>query len=330
MKIRFHSNPFPTHTIYPRLKKTYRAGSAFTQFFPGAGLINPIIYKDLEENSFSGRYILKLRNNMSHNFRKPKPFSEARRAAARANGAKSHGPVTPEGKAKSALNSTTHGLTGTALALTTESKEKYEALLAAYRDEYCPQGPVENALVAQVASAEWLQRRALEMITALLDVTMDRMAKEITAEFQQIDNATRTALAFAKQADQSTALSLLHRYAARHARDYHRALDKLRQIQSECGAGPRPAAGSQPAKTPAQDTGIHLLPETSPKSNTTNMQNEPKPDDAASRTGQPLVLPMLTDPEPGNGVTSHFTESTMMGSDSDGVDICAPPQTPKA
>jgi len=40
---------------------------------------------------------------MSHNFRKPKPISEARRAAAGANGA--------------------------ALVLTTESKEKYGALL---------------------------------------------------------------------------------------------------------------------------------------------------------------------------------------------------------
>src|SRR5215472_5537536 len=69
---------------------------------------------------------------MSHKFRKPMPISDARRAAARANGAKSQGPVTPEGKAKSALNAITHGLTASAIVLTTESKEKYAALLAAY------------------------------------------------------------------------------------------------------------------------------------------------------------------------------------------------------
>jgi hypothetical protein len=170
---------------------------------------------------------------MSHKFRKPKPISDARRAAARANGAKSHGPVTPEGKAKSALNAITHGLTSSTLVLTTESKEKFDALLASYRDEYNPQGQTENDLVEEIVAAKWLQRRSLAMITALLDVTMDRMDKEISEEFQQIDNAARTALAFVKQTDQSATLALLNRYASRHTRDYHRALNKLREVQSE-------------------------------------------------------------------------------------------------
>jgi hypothetical protein len=173
-------------------------------------------------------------NNMSHNFRKPKPISEARRAAARASGA--------------------------ALVLTTESKERYEALLESYRDEYKPKGQTENDLVEELTAAKWLHRRTMDMITALLDVTMDRMAKEISNEFQQIDNAARTALAFAKQTDESGALTLLHRYAARHARDYHRALDKLRQIQSE--------------RRPEQE-----------------LQNEPKPDvtPEPSTTSDPLA-----------------------------------------
>src|SRR5947209_6294448 len=119
---------------------------------------------------------------MSHKFRKPKPISEARRAAARANGAKSHGPLTPEGKARSAMNAISHGLTANVLVLTTESNEKYEALLASYRDEYDPQGQTENDLVEELTAAKWLQRRALAMITAVLDVTMDRMDKEIKEE----------------------------------------------------------------------------------------------------------------------------------------------------
>jgi hypothetical protein len=274
MKIRFHVTPFPTHNIYPRPSKTDRGGNAFTRFFSGTGSINPIIYRDLEEKFFSARYILKSGNNMSHHFRKPQPFSEARRAAARANGAKSQGPVTPEGKAKSALNAITHGLTASTLVLSTESKERYEALLASYREKFDPDGPIENDLVEEIVAAKWQQRRVASMITALIDVAMDRMETEIRNEFENIDNAVRTALAFDKQAQQSGTLALLNRYATRHARDYHRALNQLRQIQSECEAGPRPAAGSQPAKTPAQPD-PPAAPEPTPDSNTTNMQNEP-------------------------------------------------------
>jgi hypothetical protein len=162
-----------------------------------------------------------------------KRISEARRAAARANGAKSHGPVTPEGKAKSALNAVTHGLASSAIVLTTESKEKYEALLASYLEKCDPDGPIENDLVEEIVAAKWQQRRVATMIAALIDVAMDRMEKEIGAEFENIDNAARTALAFDKQAQQSATLALLNRYATRHARDYHRALRQLREIQSE-------------------------------------------------------------------------------------------------
>ena len=212
---------------------------------------------------------------MSRKFRKPKPISAAQRAAATANGAKSHGPVTPEGKAKSALNAITHGLTATGLVLTTESKEKYEAQLAAYRDESDPQGPTENFLVNQLAAAEWLQRRALEMITARLDVTMDRMEKEIS-EFEHIDNAARTALAFAKQADESGTLALLNRYATRHARDYHRALNQLLQIQSNR----RDDVGQVAIDPPLGTRQSPLATQTGHRPLATDhciLQNEPKP-----------------------------------------------------
>src|SRR5215831_3671704 len=170
---------------------------------------------------------------MSHKFRKPMPISDARRAAARANGAKSQGPVTPEGKAKSALNAITHGLTASAIVLTTESKEKYAALLASYLEKCDPDGPIETDLVEEIVAAKWQERRVAAMITALMDVTMDRMEKEIRDEFEKIDNGVRTILAFEKQAKESATLALLNRYAARHAREYHRALRHLREIQSE-------------------------------------------------------------------------------------------------
>jgi len=205
---------------------------------------------------------------VSHRFRKPKPISKASRAAVEAHTAV---PVA--------------GLTAGALVLTTESKEKYEALAAAYRDEYKPQGQTENDLVEEVVAAKWLQRRYNTMITALIDVSMDRMQKEITQEFEKIDNAARTALAFAGETNRSAALPLLHRYAARHTRDYHRALDKLRQIQSDRRSSEQPPDPS-------------LKPE---------IQNEPKPaptqdQSITSERPEPPRLIILAPPvEPPNG-----------------------------
>jgi len=218
---------------------------------------------------------------MSHRSRKMKQISEARRAAARANGAKSHGPVTPEGKAKSALNAITHGLTASALVLTTESKEKYAALLASYLEKCNPDGPIENDLVEEMVAAKWQQRRVASMIAALLDVTMDRMEKEIRDEFENIDNAARTALAFDKQAGQSATLALLNRYATRHARDYHRALNQLRQIQFDR------RDQNDPPSSPVEKSQNEPKPDVNPELSTTSEPEVTVPDLATETSHQP-------------------------------------------
>jgi hypothetical protein len=170
---------------------------------------------------------------MSNTIQMPKPRTEAQRAAARANGAKSNGPTSEEGKAKSALNSLRHGLLAGTLVLRTESQPKFLAVLNGYLDDYQPEGQTENDLVEAIAAAKWQEQRCWTLITALVDIRMDRMEQEIVAEFTQMDNATRTALAFVKEADQSAGLALLNRYAARHCREWNRAIHTLRAIQKE-------------------------------------------------------------------------------------------------
>src|SRR5215472_10323260 len=226
---------------------------------------------------------------MSHKFRKPVPISAARRAAARANGAKSQGPVTPEGKAKSALNAVTHGLTASAIVLTTESKEKYAALLAAYLEKCDPDGPIENDLVEEIVAAKWQQRRVAAMIAALIDVSMDQMDKEISEEFETIDNTVRTVLAFKNQAKESATLALLNRYAARHAREYHRALRHLREIQAERRDPPNERSQNEPKHD--------LTPEPS-----TTSEPEVTAPGLATETGQE---PPAADHQQAELVTSH-------------------------
>jgi hypothetical protein len=52
--------------------------------------------------------------------------------SARANGAKSHGPITPEDKANSSQNALRHGLIANYTVLPTESKDDFQLLLDAH------------------------------------------------------------------------------------------------------------------------------------------------------------------------------------------------------
>src|SRR4051794_6963842 len=100
--------------------------------------------------------------------------SPRRAAAARANGAKSHGPVTAQGKANSSRNSLRHGLCSqTPLFTDPASQARLAANLAAFEREFNPQSSVERKLVNTLAIADW--RR-----TCLFKLEMD-MFKDETA-----------------------------------------------------------------------------------------------------------------------------------------------------
>ncbi len=58
--------------------------------------------------------------------------------ASRRNGAKSQGPVTPEGKARSSQNATKHGLDSRIVVLANESQFEYDDLLSDYVHRYSP------------------------------------------------------------------------------------------------------------------------------------------------------------------------------------------------
>ena len=97
---------------------------------------------------------------------------------ARANGAKSRGPVTPEGRAASSRNSLRHGFTAESVVLPTESQEDFQSLLDSYTDQFRPQGGVEMDLVQTMAAARWRLRRISTIETTLLNNEMTSRAKE--------------------------------------------------------------------------------------------------------------------------------------------------------
>jgi len=94
--------------------------------------------------------------------------SKLKSDTARANGAKSHGPVTPEGRAKSSANSRAHGLAAKYILLPGESNEDFELLLDDYIAQFQPRTGVETELVEVMAIARWSLQRLLVMETNLV------------------------------------------------------------------------------------------------------------------------------------------------------------------
>jgi hypothetical protein len=201
---------------------------------------------------------------------------------ARVNGAKSHGPVTPQGKARSSANSRRHGLTASVL-LDGESDEHFQLLLADFMDQFQPRTGVETGLVEMMAIARWRLRRLLAIETHLFELEMVRRRKQINAEFPGIDHDSRLAFAFQKMSDTGNSLALLIRYEGSLNRSYDKALKQLHQLQSSRQNRPAketlgsfgisepqaPAAergtGCNPWRQPGDSIGFELLDHSSPE-----------------------------------------------------------------
>jgi hypothetical protein len=158
--------------------------------------------------------------------------SQLKKDTARANGAKSRGPKTPEGQARSSANSRQHGLTARTLLLPGESVEDFQLLLADYVDQFHPATGVEMDLVEAMASARWRIRRLLAMETNLFDIEIVRRSKAIEKEFTGMDESARLGWVFQKLADDGQSIALLIRYETSLNRSYDRAFKQLQVIQS--------------------------------------------------------------------------------------------------
>jgi hypothetical protein len=163
--------------------------------------------------------------------------SKRRRAASRANGKKSQGPVTPEGKARSAANATRHGLAAPGrfadtVCLTNESQEQFTKLHAELIGVHAPANVTEELLVEEMAVARWRLQRAWAMESALLDNQMDNMTTEVEKDWVTMDETTRTTLAFRDLCENSPTLQILQRYESRLSRQFERCLKRLGSLRS--------------------------------------------------------------------------------------------------
>jgi hypothetical protein len=218
--------------------------------------------------------------------------SQLKKDTARANGAKSRGPVTAEGRARSSANSRTHGLTSTAWLLPGESEEEFHLLLADYADQFHPATGVEMELVEAMASARWRLRRLLTMETNLFDNEMVRQSKAIEKEFHIMDESSRLAFVFQKLADNGQAIALLIRYETAINRSYDRAFKQLQILQATQPAPPPPLppANSEMRNEPKAEPKTGLTPTPLlPHYNERQDTDDPKPGDNPVKPGQKCI-----------------------------------------
>jgi len=129
--------------------------------------------------------------------------------ANQANSKLSTGPKTEDGKARSAQNALTHGLTARAIVLPTEDPAAFEKHTQRFLDEYQPKTPTETELVKALAGATWHLHR------------IDRIENALFSETQQDLDLTR----------QFRTLSILSMHRHRLSRQIDLTRHDLRELQ---------------------------------------------------------------------------------------------------
>src|ERR1035441_4380923 len=96
--------------------------------------------------------------------------------ASRANGARSQGPATPQGKQRSSQNAVRHGLLARCIVMEKESLQSFEALLTQHLDSLQPVDGVEFGMVEEMVASYWRMRRAWAIETRMLEDAADTQA----------------------------------------------------------------------------------------------------------------------------------------------------------
>ena len=163
---------------------------------------------------------------------KKQPRTEAQRAASRANGAHSQGPVSPDGKLNSSQNALRHGLRAKTLVLSNEDADAFDALLADYLAEHQPETITEYDLITEMAFAKWRQYRSWITESGAINKEMADTNAAISAAYGHFDESIRTAFAVESCLKRTRTLELCSRLEGRCNRQYHRALSTLQALRS--------------------------------------------------------------------------------------------------
>jgi hypothetical protein len=155
-------------------------------------------------------------------------LSPARAAASRRNGAKSSGPKTAEGKARSARNALKHGMRAQkCVVLPGERAAAFEAFEAALLEELAPEGALQAVLAQRVVAASWRLARA------------ERLEAELFV--QNMLDGRGLGLALVRDCNGARAFDTLLRYRGGSLAELWRALRTLKALQAQAAPASAPA-----------------------------------------------------------------------------------------
>ena len=148
------------------------------------------------------------------------PITPEGKAASAANSAHAAGPVTPEGKARVSQNALRHGMLASTIVLAGESEDRFASYLALLHAELRPEPGVETDLVEVMAVAHWRRMRAwcLERV----QLAAEALKQQLAAPDENA--AVVTGRAYRTLTDESRSLHLLNRYEISCSREYQRSL----------------------------------------------------------------------------------------------------------
>jgi hypothetical protein len=209
----------------------------------------------------------------------PTTPSPAQSEASRLNGARSTGPATDAGKARSALNGVRHGLCGrTFFLLPDENPAEFRDHEAMWLAVWSPRDLHEHEAAACAIRAMWREVRA------------DRLEAQVLTDLFAAGEIAEDAEREAAKTAAFKALATLLRYRGRIEREHRaamQALQSLRQRRLAPAPAPRPRE-PEPATTLPMTTAAHVTSPTAP-----------------ARTSPHSAQPLPAEPEPTRQLNRH-------------------------
>jgi hypothetical protein len=159
-----------------------------------------------------------------------RPVSERRLAVNRANSKKSTGPCTPEGKSRSALNATRHGILSQVLHLPEEEMAAYSEFTGAYVTSLFPVGQTETELARACADLQFRLHRLSAAEHNLFALGHEEYGHCWDTGHPESHAAMTFVETLRSSKDPLATLSL---YEQRLSRRFLQTLNKLHQMQKE-------------------------------------------------------------------------------------------------